>query len=427
MEELIETNLKMLSESNIPDGWHIFNIDQIYEYINTPSYSREDLTFEKTQAEVYYIHYGDIHATFESEILDFDNPNGVPFLKDERCSGSFNYLRDGDLVIADASEDYEGVGECIELKNIRNKKVIGGLHTIVLRSKSTLTTNGFNAYIFKNPQVRNSLKKIATGISVYSLSKGNLSKLKILLPPVKEQNAIATALNLMDINIDKINQLVSQKELQKKGLMQLLLTGKERLRGFNKDWKEVRLGDVTNNFSRRNKGLSNARIYSVTNTNGFVFQSDQFEREVAGDDLTNYKIIRKNEFAYNPARINVGSIAYFNDDVGIISSLYVCFSTKNEILDYFLEQILKLDHTKHKISSYGEGGVRIYLWYDLFAKIKIKIPAVEEQTAINKVLKCADNEIKILKIKAEKLKQQKKGLMQVLLTGKNRLKIDAKA
>ena len=107
--------------------------------------------------------------------------------------------------------------------------------------------------------------------------------------------------------------------------------------------------------------------------------------------------------------------------------MYVCFSTKNEILDYFLEQILKLDHTKHKISSYGEGGVRIYLWYDLFAKIKIKIPAVEEQTAINKVLKCADNEIKILKIKAEKLKQQKKGLMQVLLTGKNRLKIDAKA
>lgn len=205
--------------------------------------------------------------------------------------------------------------------------------------------------------------------------------------------------------------------------MQQLLTGKKRLKGFEGEWKEVKLKDVTTNFSRRNKDLVDAKVYSVTNKSGFVLQSDHFEGKVAGEDLSNYKIIKKNEFAYNPARVNVGSLAYFEEEIGVISSLYVCFKTTKDVLDYFLLQFLQIDHTKHRIEALGEGGVRVYLWYDLFSKIKIKIPSIEEQTAIAQVLQTADKEISLLKAKAEKLRKQKKGLMQVLLTGKVRIKI----
>ena len=127
-----------------------------------------------------------------------------------------------------------------------------------------------------------------------------------------------------------------------------LLTGKKRLKGFKEKWKEVKFGNVTRMFSRRNKDLLNAKVYSVTNTDGFLLKSEHFKREIAGEVLSNYKFLKKNEFAYNPARINVGSIAYFENEVGIISSLYVCFSTTEEILDYYFEQVIQLDHTKHK-------------------------------------------------------------------------------
>ena len=246
--------------------------------------------------------------------------------------------------------------------------------------------------------------------------------LKLPLPPLSEQKAIAHILSLMDEAINKNNSLIAKKKLQKKWLMQNLLTGKKRLKGFEKEnWKETKLDDITTNFSRRNKDLVHAKVYSVTNTNGFVLQSEHFEREIAGDDLSNYKIIKKNEFAYNPARINVGSLAYFENDIGVISSLYVCFKTKKEILDYYLVQFLQLDHTKYRIENLGEGGVRIYLWYDLFAKIKINLPSIEEQSAIAQVLQAADKEIQLLKAKTNKLREQKKGMMQVLLTGKKRL------
>jgi len=203
--------------------------------------------------------------------------------------------------------------------------------------------------------------------------------------------------------------------------MQQLLTGKTRLKGFSGEWKELRIGNVTENFSRRNKDLVDANVYSVTNTNGFVLQSEHFERKVAGDNLSSHKIIKQNEFAYNPARINVGSIAYFNNDIGIISSLYVCFRTTNKLNDEYLCQWLNLDRTNHYFNSFGEGGVRIYLWYELFSKIKIKLPEIDEQTAITKILATADNEIKAQEKYLAKLQEQKKGLMQQLLTGQKRV------
>lgn len=418
---------KVFFNSEIPADWDLSEFGKVFSFLKTYSFSREQLSLEPTNDAIRNIHYGDIHATYKNNILDLSVEQGVPYLKDGIIDPScfedetFPSLKDGDLIIADASEDYEGVCDCVELKNISNHKVIAGLHTFAARASSQKISYGFRAYTLKHEQVIRELRRVATGTSVYGVSKTNLAKVKIPLPPLHEQKAIARVLSTYDEAISKTQSLIEQYELRKKWLMQNLLTGKKRLPGFGGEWKEVRLDQVTEKFSKRNKELIDARVFSVTNTNGFVLQSEHFEREVAGEDLSNYKIIRQNEFAYNPARINVGSLAYFTEKVGLISSLYVCFRTTKAILDYILLQILQLDHTVHKINSYGEGGVRIYLWYELFGKIKILIPAIEEQAAIAKVLQAADKEIKLLKLKVEKLQEQKKGLMQVLLTGRVRL------
>lgn len=293
----------------------------------------------------------------------------------------------------------------------------------VLNSKSKKCSNDF---IFRLVQTHKfiQLTNVSSGSKMPRADWDYVSSFPFPVPPIKVQYVLNHLLSNLDKSILLTERKIGQKVLLKKWLFQQLLNGKRRLKGFEeRQWREVKLGDITENFSRRNKKLVDAQVYSVTNSHGFVHQDEHFSREVAGEDLSNYKIIKKGEFAYNPARINVGSIAYFENEVGLISSLYVCFKTTNQIDDYYLFQLFDLDHTKYKINAYGEGGVRIYLWYDLFAKIKVFIPEMDEQLAICKVLRAADKEIDLLRVKVSKLREYKKGLIQKLLTGKMQLDI----
>lgn len=199
-------------------------------------------------------------------------------------------------------------------------------------------------------------------------------------------------------------------------------TPKLRFPEFSGAWETKKLGEVTKLFSSRNTKLINAKVYSVTNTNGFVIQTDHFSKVVAGENLSGYKIIKKNDFAYNPARINVGSIAHFKDDIGIISSLYVCFRTTSEVSDIFLNYILQLAKTKHNIAVNGEGGVRIYLWYPLFAQIKITIPSSGEQNKIASFLSAIDELIENTKEQKEMFESYKRGIMQKIFSREIRFK-----
>lgn len=251
------------------------------------------------------------------------------------------------------------------------------------------------------------------------LSVNKLIKLEFAVPSKSEQTKIANFLIAVD---EKITHLTQKSELlaqYKKGVMQKIFSQELRFKDDDGHefpaWDEATLGDVTELFSRRNKKLIDAKIYSVTNTNGFVLQTEHFEdREIAGADLSNYKIIYKDEFAYNPARVNVGSIALFTDEIGVISSLYVCFKCKPSLDKTFLLNFLELDSTKQNINSFGEGGVRIYLWYPLFAQIPISFPCIQEQTKIANFLTVIDDKITQTQAELAEVKQYKQGLLQQL-------------
>ena len=225
-------------------------------------------------------------------------------------------------------------------------------------------------------------------------------------------NDLSTIQSLNKSNDIKLNKLFKELNVTsptgsnlvllkqfRKGIMQRLFSRKLRFKNNSKafkKWDSTNFGELTNKFTEKNKKLINATIYSVTNYDGFVVQSDHFDKEVASADLSSYKIVRKNDFAYNPARINVGSIAHFKKDVGIISSLYVCFRTNEKILDDYLLYLLELDYTKYQISTLGEGGVRIYLWYDLFSLIKCQLPEIDEQKRIIDFLSKLDYKISLI-------------------------------
>lgn len=259
-----------------------------------------------------------------------------------------------------------------------------------------------------------------------AISMENLKKLKLLLPPLPEQEKIAGILGTWDEAIEKLSRLIEQKKLLKKGLMQKLLTGKTRLSTFTQPWKEVKLGAVLEAISRRNKKLNISRVLSVTNSRGFILPEEQFSRVVASEDLSNYKVVKNGEFAYNPSRLNVGSIDRLDNFTdGILSPMYVIFKCNEKLSSNYMKHWITTTEFNTKVKNSAQGSVRETVDFKTLSSIKINLPSdISEQEAIADVLSTADDEINLLNQKLEALKEQKKGLMQRLLTGQIRVKVN---
>ena len=182
------------------------------------------------------------------------------------------------------------------------------------------------------------------------------------------------------------------------------------------EWEEKKLGDVTYKVGKKNKENIKYPIYSINNKEGFLAQSEQFEgmdSNERGYDISMYKIIHPNTFAYNPARINVGSIGYsYNLNKLIISSLYVCFQTSDELDDLFLLSFIGTYNFNKSVLRNVEGGVRQYLFYENFAIIKVPLPSVAEQKKIANFLSALDVKIEKVNTQINNTKAFKKGLLQ---------------
>ena len=162
----------------------------ILTFYSTNSFSREKLNYKS--GSVKNIHYGDIHTKYPT-IVSLQDNSEVPFINDDVDLSKFKedqYLCDGDLIIADASEDYNDIGKAIEVKDIGDEKVLAGLHTILARDEKNITVNGFKAELFSTNNLKTKIKIIANGISVLGISKNNLSKLEVKIPSKNEQNKI---------------------------------------------------------------------------------------------------------------------------------------------------------------------------------------------------------------------------------------------
>lgn len=418
----------------IPSDWEHPEFGEIFTFLKSYSFSREQLRKEKTLDEIQNIHYGDIHSTFENEILDFEYEKTVPYLADglinKDCFEETNFpaLQEGDLIIADASEDYEGVCACVELKNINGRKVVSGLHTFAARANEDDVSLGFRTYVLNHQQVIRELRRIATGTSVYGVSKTNISKVKIPLPPLSEQKAIAKALSLMDSAINTNNQLIAQKELRKKWLMQNLLTGKKRLKGFeNTKWIIQPLKNFIKQVVRKVPKPNEPYLGIGLRSHGkgtFLKHDEQPEK----NSMDEFYVVRPNDLIVNItfAWEQAIAIAKPEDDGALASHRFPTFTFINakghpDFFRFFIIQP-KMKYSLDLISPGGAGRNRV-MSKTGFIKLEFLLPEYEEQAAIAQVLQAADKEIALLKAKTEKLREQKKGMMQVLLTGKKRLKL----
>lgn len=187
-------------------------------------------------------------------------------------------------------------------------------------------------------------------------------------------------------------------------------TPRIRFKGFEGEWKKTSFRDITSPAGIKNKENFPLESYSISNEFGFIPQNEQFENggTMASADKRMYYVVSPNSFAYNPARINVGSLGYYSGNKNVIvSSLYEVFKTNNSIDDYFLLYWFKTNAFQRMIEQYQEGGVRLYFFYDKLCKCIIKVPLKEEQQKIADYFKTLDRQITLQTRRLEKLKQIK--------------------
>ena len=264
------------------------------------------------------------------------------------------------------------------------------------------------------------LSKFASGSGVPTLNRNDVHAAKIAVPPLLEQKRIVDVLELWDTAIAKQAALIEQLTLRKRGLMQQLLTGKKRLKGFEGEWKEVKLGEV---FDERNEtNCDNLPLLSITGDKGVIYQSESDKRDISNEDKSKYKRICPNDIGYNTMRMWQGRSA-LSDLEGIVSPAYTIVTPKDNIDVRFMTMLIQQPRIVYDFWTHSQGLVSDTLncKYPDFSQVKVSIPSKEEQTAIANFFVGLDKEIELANKKLAATQAQKKGLMQVLLTGKKRI------
>ena len=272
----------------------------------------------------------------------------------------------------------------------------------------------------------------ATGLP--SLSQNIINNLKIPLPPLPEQKKIADCLSTWDVAIEKQSALITALTQRKKALMQQLLTGKKRLPGFSDEWKEVKLGDigeissagVDKNIVEGEKPIRLLNFLDVYRRD-FLYSNEQNHWVTANDYKIEKCSIKKGDVFFTPSSevpndIAISAVAMEDFDNVVYSYHIVRFRIKEKWDLRYKAYAFKTDEFFKQAQRICDGsGQRYVISQNNFKNIKIKVPSLEEQTAIAEILATADRELQLQKEKLAQLQSQKKGLMQVLLTGKKRL------
>ena len=250
------------------------------------------------------------------------------------------------------------------------------------------------------------IAKVAQGVSVVHLYGEHLKGVKTINPCLTEQKKIASLLTLLDKRIATQNKIIEDLKKLKYAIIEM---------EYGQMAKSIsHIGDFIEQISKRNKDSAIKNVLSVSNSQGFIQQSEQFEnRIVASDDTSNYKIVERNDFAFNPARINVGSIARLTTfERGIVSPMYICFRTKDILFPEYLDYYFESKQFFTEIQKRLEGSVRQCLSFEGLCNIPFSLPSIEMQQRIGKRLFTLGQKIKMETDLLEQLNKQKQYLLR---------------
>ena len=380
-----------------------------------------------------------------NKVLNIRNNLRLPISGEERATKQGEYPYYGPTKIQDYINSYEQDGEYaligedgdhfLKFSKQSMTQLVGGKCTInnhahIIKGTEKATREWFY-YYFMHRDIFSFLSR--QGAGRYKLNKAALEKLPMLVPPVSEQNKIAKILTTWDKAITTTEKLLANSQQQKKALMQQLLTGKKRFKEFDGSWEQVRFKDALkvvggNAFKSelfKKSGVPIIRISNIKtdfsiNLKGCIYYDED-------KSLLKYKV-EKGDVLIAMSGATTGKVGeYTGENYCYLNQRVGRFDVNKDILDAsYLFQLLKLPYIQNEIVIDAVGGAQPNIGNKDIERIKISLPSLDEQKRISSVLFSSDNDIDGFKKRIECLKREKKALMQQLLTGKRRVKVDSK-
>jgi len=321
----------------------------------------------------------------------------------------------------------------------QNTGIVSPAYTVLKPIKNVNTQ--FIGYLFKYQPMINVFHRYSQGLvnDTLNLKYQNFKDILIPVPPINEQQKIAAILSSVDDAIEKTDQIIEQTETVKKGLMQELLT-----RGIDhtefkdtpvgtipKEWDVLNFKDVFDRITTKNVN-NNQNVLTISGEQGLISQLEYFNKSVSSKNLKNYIHLKKGDFAYNKSYSNgypLGAIKNLERyDEGIVSTLYICFRLKDTYNLGFYKYYFDSPYWHRQVYSIAPEGGRSHGLLNVgvkdFFEILIPVPPIEEQKKINEILYSVDQKNITENNKLENLQNIKQGLMQQLLTGRVRVKVD---
>jgi len=406
-----------IAQINIPNNWKLVNLGEIFEFKN--GVNSEGANFGSG------IRFINIMEIINNDFIKANDIPGRISLSQKNIDN--NLVKRGDVLFNRTSETPEEVG--MTSVYLDDEPVVFGGFVIRGRDKNKNLYNNYKKYCFSSEQVRREIVRRCQGAVRGNIGQKDLEKVPFIFPSISEQKKIALVLETCDQVVEKLSKKIKVRKNIRKGLMQNLLTGKKRLPGFSDKWKELKVQEILQERKEYDYQKNGFELFSLTIQDGVCRKTDRYNREflVVGDSKK-YKKTYFKDIVYNPANLRFGAIAYnLNKDPVLLSPIYKTLKIKNSKI-YNADFVAKLLTSNWQInlisSRYSEGTLveRMEVKIDDFLFHKIKLPGIKEQEAIAKILTTSDEEIRLLENKLLTIKDQKKYLLNNLVTGKIRIK-----
>ncbi|WP_269937763.1 restriction endonuclease subunit S [Arthrobacter sp. HY1533] len=276
-------------------------------------------------------------------------------------------------------------------------------------------------------------ERMAVGSTIKTIGLPLFKRLTVTYPPLPEQRKIAEILRTWDDAIDWMSRSVAAQVERRGAIVARLIFGEGAPQGTrwvkaNPAWNIMRIGEVASERSVRNADLSTDAVLSCSKHHGFLRSSDYFGRTVHSADLSNYKVVLRNEFGFPSNHIEEGSIGLQNVvDAGAVSPIYTVFAfDEARIYAKFAILVLKSKHYAEMFRASTSATVdrRGSLRWKQFSTLPFPVPPMTEQKRISDIAASMDDELNHTRALLSQMETQKRGLMQQLLTGKIRVNVD---
>ena len=367
-------------------------------------------------ATPYYVEEGNFYLESNNVKNGKINYNSQVFINDEFYEKQRDkWLKTNDIVMVQSGH----VGHTAVIPEELNNTAAHAL--IVFTDYKEEVDPYFLNYQFQSNGKRKELDLISTGNTIKHILASEMKNFKMDFPTVDEQSSIGSLFRTLDDLLASYkDNLANYQSLKATMLSKMFPKAGQtvpeiRLDGFDGEWEIKKFKSISTKRGKSNSKGYDYPAYSVSNQSGLIPQSEQFDgSRLENLEKNSYKIVEPNEFAYNPARINIGSIAFNDlDETVIVSSLYVIFSLDKSINNNYALLFIKSPEFNKEVRRNTEGSVREYLFYENFANIRLPIPpSIEEQQAISAYFSNLDSLIIAHQEKISQLETFKKKLLQ---------------